>query len=58
MTASARLKHADAKKLRAVALGYPETVEDFPWGRSAFKVAGGKAFLFLAENEEGGGRAR
>ena len=36
--------------LRAQALGYPETTEDFPWGHSAFKVAG-KSFLFLAHDE-------
>jgi hypothetical protein len=54
MTASAPLKHVDAKALRKAALSYPETIEDFPWGHSAFKVAGKKAFLFMGENEEGG----
>lgn len=39
--------------LRKHALGYPETVEDFPWGHSAFKVKG-KAFLFTYLNEEEG----
>ena len=39
-----------ADRLRAQALGYPETTEDFPWGHSAFKVAG-KSFLFLAYEE-------
>ena len=39
-----------AKRLRAQALGYPETTEDFPWGHSAFKVKG-KSFLFLASDE-------
>lgn len=33
--------------LRAHALGYPETVEEFPWGHSAIKIKG-KAFVFLA----------
>jgi predicted DNA-binding protein (MmcQ/YjbR family) len=32
--------------LRRWALAYPQTVEDFPWGHSAFKVKG-KTFLFL-----------
>lgn len=54
MTASAPLKHADAKALRKAALGYPQTVEDFPWGHSAFKVAGKKAFLFMGATEDGG----
>ena len=39
--------------LRKHALGYPETVEDFPWGHSAFKVKG-KGFLFTYLNEEEG----
>lgn len=33
-------------RLRARALQYPETTEDFPWGERAIKVRG-KAFLFL-----------
>ncbi len=40
---------AAADELRAQALGYPETTEDFPWGHSAFKVKG-KSFLFLAHD--------
>lgn len=54
MTASAPLKHPDAKALRKAALSYPQTVEDFPWGHHAFKVAGKKAFLFLGASEDGG----
>jgi predicted DNA-binding protein (MmcQ/YjbR family) len=38
--------------LRARALGYPETREDFPWGHSAFKVKG-KAFAFLHADAQG-----
>ena len=34
------------KELRKRALAYPDTVEDHPWGHSAFKVKG-KTFLFL-----------
>ena len=34
-----------------MALGYPATTEDFPWGERAIKV-GGKAFLFM--RAEGG----
>jgi predicted DNA-binding protein (MmcQ/YjbR family) len=41
------LKHPDAKKLRAAALKYPQTVEDFPWDHHAYKAAGKKTFLFL-----------
>lgn len=53
MTAPAPPKHAQAKALRQAALGYPETVEDFPWGERAFKVAGKKVFMFLWEGEDG-----
>lgn len=54
MTASAPLKDANAKALRKAALAYPDTVEDFPWGHSAFKAAGKKAFLFMGADEGGG----
>ena len=54
MTASAPLKHPDAKTLRKAAMAYPHTVEDFPWGHHAFKVAGKKAFMFLGATEDGG----
>jgi predicted DNA-binding protein (MmcQ/YjbR family) len=33
-------------RLRALAMGYPEATEEFPWGERAIKVRG-KAFLFL-----------
>jgi predicted DNA-binding protein (MmcQ/YjbR family) len=35
-----------AGRLRAFALTYPETVEDFPWGERALKVKT-KAFVFM-----------
>ena len=35
-----------AKRLREFALGFPETMEAFPWGESAFKVKG-KTFVFM-----------
>jgi predicted DNA-binding protein (MmcQ/YjbR family) len=54
MSASPPLKHADAKTLRKAALAFPDTVEDFPWGHSAFKIAGKKAFLFMGADEVGG----
>ena len=38
-------------RLRAMALSYPATTEDFPWGERAIKVRG-KAFLFM--RAEGG----
>ena len=38
-------------ELREVALGYPETHEDFPWGHRVVKVKG-KAFIFMGN--EGG----
>ncbi|MEZ5961781.1 MAG: MmcQ/YjbR family DNA-binding protein [Hyphomonadaceae bacterium] len=54
MSAAAKLKNANANALRKAALLYPDTLEDFPWGHSAFKVAGKKVFLFLGEDEAGG----
>jgi len=54
MTATPPLKHADAKALRKSALKYPDTVEDFPWGHIAMKVAGKKAFVFMGGAEDGG----
>lgn len=46
MAKQSRLTRA-AATLRKYALAYPETIEDFPWGHSAFKVKG-KAFLFTS----------
>jgi predicted DNA-binding protein (MmcQ/YjbR family) len=40
-----------AEALKALARAYPEVHEDFPWGESAFKVAGKKVFLFMHANE-------
>lgn len=53
MSAGFTLKHPSAKPLRAAALRYPQTTEDFPWGHPAYKIAGKKAFLFLGAYEEG-----
>lgn len=36
--------------LRKIALGYPETTEDFPWGHRALKVRG-KVFVFMSNDE-------
>jgi predicted DNA-binding protein (MmcQ/YjbR family) len=38
--------------LRKLALSYPDTHEDFPWGHSALKVKG-KAFAFLHADADG-----
>ncbi|MFZ2029108.1 MAG: MmcQ/YjbR family DNA-binding protein [Vitreimonas sp.] len=48
------IKHTDGKKLREAALAYPQTVEDFPWGDRAMKVAGKKVFLFIGASDGGG----
>jgi len=37
--------------LRAFALEYPETHEDFPWGERAIKVKG-KAFIFMRAGDD------
>ncbi|MBC8105344.1 MAG: MmcQ/YjbR family DNA-binding protein [Anaerolineae bacterium] len=47
MTSSKSSLKSAEKKLRAFALDYPDAVEEFPWGHSAFKV-NKKVFLFLA----------
>jgi predicted DNA-binding protein (MmcQ/YjbR family) len=44
---------AAKKTLRTHALAYPRTIEDFPWGHSAFKVKG-KAFLFTYLDDKAG----
>ncbi len=38
--------------LRAFALGYPETHEEFPWGERVVKVKG-KVFVFLGRDGKG-----
>jgi predicted DNA-binding protein (MmcQ/YjbR family) len=38
--------------LRKIALAYPETHEDHPWGHVAFKVRG-KGFVFTGSDEAG-----
>lgn len=43
--ASLELTRAE-KALRALALGYPETIEEFPWGERVIKVRR-KVFLFM-----------
>lgn len=48
------IKHVEGKALRAAALAYPQTVEDFPWGDRAMKVAGKKVFLFIGASHDGG----
>ncbi len=45
--AKSRLVADGERKLRKIALSYPQAVEDHPWGHSAFKVKK-KTFLFLA----------
>ncbi len=39
-------------KMRAAALSYPSTTEEFPWGDRVVKVKG-KVFVFMGEDEEG-----
>ena len=43
----------ELEKLRKIALIYPETHEDFPWGESAFKVRGKKVFVFASATAAG-----
>lgn len=43
---------AAEEQLRRIAMAFPETREDHPWGHSAFKVKN-KAFVFLGVSELG-----
>ena len=56
MTKMTKMTRAE-KTLRALALGYPETVEEFPWGERVIKVRG-KVFLFMGHGHGEGQRAR
>ena len=47
---AAHRKAEDA--LRAFALGFPEAIEEFPWGERAIKVRK-KVFLFMTANGNG-----
>jgi predicted DNA-binding protein (MmcQ/YjbR family) len=49
VSAAYKFTHPAAKALRAAAMAFPGTTEDFPWGHPAYKVAGKKAFCFLAD---------
>ena len=41
-------------KIRKLALSYPDTYEDHPWGETAIKIKPtGKVFIFLGSSEEG-----
>jgi predicted DNA-binding protein (MmcQ/YjbR family) len=44
------IRHRHEAAVRKLALGYPESREDFPWGHSAIKVRG-KAFVFMSKDE-------
>lgn len=45
-------KGALLEKMRAAALAYPSTTEEFPWGDRVVKVKG-KVFVFMGEDEDG-----
>ena len=48
---TAKKTDRDAEALRAMALGYPEAREDFPWGERVVKVRD-KVFVFLGRDDE------
>lgn len=50
MAKSTGKPHPAEEALRTIALSYPHTREDFPWGHSAIKVKE-KAFLFMGSQE-------
>lgn len=54
MAARRRTIHERAREaIRAAALAYPDTTEEFPWGESVVKVRG-KVFVFLGSGVENG----
>lgn len=53
MAARKKPKNPDEAKLRELALSFPETTEDFPWGHRALKVKG-KVFCFMGTGKEAG----
>jgi predicted DNA-binding protein (MmcQ/YjbR family) len=52
MVTAADVPRGNQGILRAFALGYPQTHEDFPWGERVVKVKG-KVFVFLGRDDEG-----
>lgn len=42
---------AARRKLRAFALAFPESTEEFPWGEAVYKVRG-KVFVFTATDDD------
>jgi predicted DNA-binding protein (MmcQ/YjbR family) len=47
----AKAKQSPFQHLRKIALAYPQTREDLPWGESAIKV-GGKTFVFMRDGAD------
>ena len=45
-----------ADRVRALALSWPETYEDEPWGHPVFKVADNRMFATMSETDDGGVR--
>jgi predicted DNA-binding protein (MmcQ/YjbR family) len=41
-----------AERIRALALSFPQTYEDAPWGFPVFKVAANKLFAWMTERGE------
>ena len=41
-----------ADRIRALALSFPQTYEDAPWGFPVFKVAANKLFVWMLEEGE------
>ena len=41
-----------AQRIRALALSFPETFEDSPWGHPVFKVGDNKMFAGISNSED------
>jgi predicted DNA-binding protein (MmcQ/YjbR family) len=42
-----------ADRVRALALSFPQTYEDAPWGFPVFKVGANKLFVWMTEHDDG-----
>ena len=48
------MQHSDAyiDRVRALALSFPKTYEDSPWGFPVFKVGANKLFAWMSEHDD------
>jgi predicted DNA-binding protein (MmcQ/YjbR family) len=48
-----KIQHVSyGERIRALALSFPETYEDFPWGHPVFKVGDNKMFASMSDGDD------